>query len=218
MKDDIFEANGAKFYAKDDMIIRHIRAGKGDFEPSTTKWLFDNLEESRAYVDVGHSTGWFAIPVALKGYEVFGFEPLPNSYERSLENMELNEVEYNLINAAVSSKSGTGNLRYTARLPLTSGASLEKHIHGGRESMRVDVITLDEALSEDLDVGFIKVDVEGHEIHVLHGAVKTIERCRPKMVLEANTPDKVEELANWLIAHDYTWELRDKRNMICTPQ
>lgn len=218
MKDDIFEANGAKFYAKDDMIVRHIRAGKGAFEPSTTKWLFDNLEEGRAYVDVGHSTGWFAIPVALKGYEVYGFEPLPNSYERSLENMELNEVEYSLINAAVSSKPGTGNLRYTARLPLTSGASLEPHIHGGRESMEVDVVTLDETLPKDIDVGVLKVDVEGHEIHVLHGAVKTIKRCRPKMVLEANTADKVEELAEWLIAHDYAWKLRDKRNMICAPR
>lgn len=218
MTDDIFEANGAKFYAKDDMIVRHIRAGKGDFEPSTTKWLFDNLDPDRAYVDVGHSTGWFAIPVAMRGYEAYGFEPLPNSYERSLENMELNGVEYSLTNAAVSSKSGTQTLRYTARLPLTSGASLEPHIHGGRESMEVEVVTLDEALVDDLDVGFIKVDVEGHEIHVLYGATKTIKRCRPKMVLEANTPDKVEELTEWLFQNDYSWKLRDKRNLICAPK
>lgn len=218
MTEDIFEANGAKFYAKDDMIIRHIRAGKGDFEPSTTKWIFDNLDPERAYVDVGHSTGWFGVPVALKGYEVYGFEPLPNSYQRSLDNMALNGVEYTLINAAVSSGSGEQTLRYTARLPLTSGASLEPHIHGGRESMTVDVVTLDEAIPSDLDVGFIKVDVEGHEIHVLRGAEKLIDRCRPKMILEANTPDKVEELAEWLSANNYSWELRDKRNLICVAQ
>jgi FkbM family methyltransferase len=217
MTEDTFEANGATFLAKDDMIVRHIRSGKA-FEPDTTKWLFANLDPDRTYVDVGHSTGWFAIPVAMKGHKVIGFEPLPNSYERSLENMKLNGVEYELINAAVSSKSGERKLRYNPKLPLTSGASLEEKIHGGPEKMDVDVVTLDKAIPKDVDVGFLKVDVEGHEINVLRGAVKMITRCRPKMVLEANTPDKVEELTDWLAENDYLWKIRDSRNLICVPE
>lgn len=212
---DIFEVNGAKFYAKDDMIVRHIRAGK-KFEPLTTAWMFDNVDNERVYVDVGHSTGWFAIQMALRGIEVIGFEPLPNSYERSIENMKLNDVEYTLINKAVSSESGEGRFRYTSRLPLTSGGTLEKKIHGGRDSMTVVVTTLDEALP-DVDVGFLKVDVEGHEIKVLMGAEKTIARCRPNMVLEANSKDKIDELAEWLVQHDYSWEIIDKRNLVCKP-
>ena len=34
------------------------------------------------------------------------------------------------------------------------------------------------------DVGFIKIDVEGHEQAVLDGAVQTIRRCRPRMLVE----------------------------------
>ena len=32
--------------------------------------------------------------------------------------------------------------------------------------------------------GFIKIDVEGHEQAVLDGAVETIRRCKPRMLVE----------------------------------
>jgi hypothetical protein len=35
------------------------------------------------------------------------------------------------------------------------------------------------------EVGFIKIDVEGHEHSVLEGARGTIERCRPRVLVEA---------------------------------
>jgi hypothetical protein len=84
--------------------------------------------------------------------------------------------------------------------------------------MDVEVVTLDKAIPTTVDVGMLKVDVEGHEIHVLRGAEQLISRCRPKMVLEANTTDKVEELAVWLMERGYAWKLRDSRNMICAPK
>ncbi|HYD07819.1 MAG TPA: FkbM family methyltransferase, partial [Reyranella sp.] len=34
--------------------------------------------------------------------------------------------------------------------------------------------------------GFIKIDVEGHEQAVLDGAVQTITRCRPRMLVEVD--------------------------------
>ena len=35
-------------------------------------------------------------------------------------------------------------------------------------------------------VGFIKIDVEGHEQAVLDGAVQTIRRCRPRLLVEVD--------------------------------
>ena len=34
--------------------------------------------------------------------------------------------------------------------------------------------------------GFIKIDVEGHEQAVLDGAVETIDRCRPRLLVEVD--------------------------------
>jgi hypothetical protein len=33
-------------------------------------------------------------------------------------------------------------------------------------------------------VGFVKIDVEGHELAVLHGARETIRRCQPRLLVE----------------------------------
>jgi hypothetical protein len=49
-------------------------------------------------------------------------------------------------------------------------------------TIRVQRRQLDEYALED--VGFIKVDVEGHEMAVLIGAVQTIKRSRPNIMVE----------------------------------
>jgi hypothetical protein len=37
----------------------------------------------------------------------------------------------------------------------------------------------------DEDVAFVKIDVEGHELNVLNGAVELIDRCQPVFLVEA---------------------------------
>src|SRR4029450_12601416 len=49
-------------------------------------------------------------------------------------------------------------------------------------AIEVPMATLDS--SYEGEVGFIKIDVEGHEQAVLDGAVQTIRRCRPRLLVE----------------------------------
>jgi hypothetical protein len=60
---------------------------------------------------------------------------------------------------------------------------------------------------------FIKIDVEGYELKVLTGGVKTIEKHRPTMAIEINrvalerqgtSPNQVFD---WLHQHDYSWRI-----------
>jgi hypothetical protein len=54
----------------------------------------------------------------------------------------------------------------------------------------VDVVSLDEILNSQ-EVSCIKVDVEGHELKVLMGAISTLRRCSPLIALEIHR-DKIE--------------------------
>lgn len=74
----------------------------------------------------------------------------------------------------------------------------------------VDIITLDEMLhdwrskhhSHD-KIKLIKIDVEGMEVSVLRGAIKTIEAFRPHLFIEAATPDAYSKLNDFLGPFDY---------------
>lgn len=211
---DIFEANGAKFIAQDDMIVRWLRDGHGEFEPATTKWLFDALSvRNGAFVDVGASTGWFTVPVAMTGRKVHAVEPNVRVLGRLAANCALNDVKPEIHRVAASDRVGKAVFHYNPRLPLTSGGSLESDA-GGRAQEEVETLPLDFIVGDD-EVALIKMDVEGHEITALAGAERLIATWRPPLVLEANTEAHVATLAEWLLAHDYVWARADRRNMLC---
>ena len=68
-------------------------------------------------------------------------------------------------------------------LKLGSNSTENKH-----KRRRVEQKTLDSFGFKDVD--FIKIDVEGHELRVLKGAIETISTHRPTIILEEN--DRIE--------------------------
>jgi hypothetical protein len=55
-------------------------------------------------------------------------------------------------------------------------------------------------------VSFVKVDVEGHELNVLNGAVDLIERCQPVFLVEAedrHRPDATRQVFDFFRGRDY---------------
>ena len=64
-------------------------------------------------------------------------------------------------------------------------------------------------------VGLIKVDVEGHELEVLRGALSTIEKDRPSILVEAedrHRPNAFASVCELLAPFGYTaWYLREGR-------
>jgi len=48
----------------------------------------------------------------------------------------------------------------------------------------VQIATIDDSIGTDRNVSIIQLDVEGHEQEALSGALKTIQRCLPILILE----------------------------------
>ena len=71
--------------------------------------------------------------------------------------------------------------------------------------VQVDVVRLDDVIAEP--VGFIKIDVEGHELAVLEGAERILREHRPVLLVEAtptNNPATPRDVMDFLALRGYT--------------
>jgi FkbM family methyltransferase len=144
------------------------------------------IDPDRAVLDIGVHIGIYARHFAKYTRCVLGFEANPKSAafaKRSLNGVAT--IEW----VALSSEAGTGLLRIPAdeenRSDLVAFGTLSPtNMLGGLrfQEVVVPVRTLDDF---DLPtVGFVKIDVEGHEEAVLKGGEKLLARDRPVYMIE----------------------------------
>lgn len=128
-------------------------------------------------VDAGANRGVYAYWMATRANHVYAFEPLPglSAYLRgaNIRNITVFDV-------ALSDSSSQGVLWVPA---IDGEASLVNNVGSSEaEPVPVTLAPLDDFRLQD--VGFLKIDVEGHELPMLRGADETIRRCRPVLFIE----------------------------------
>lgn len=138
----------------------------------------------RDAIDVGANDGSYVHYMRRHAGRVIAYEPLPALVE-SLRRKFPRGVTVQPI--ALSDRTGSIELRS----PVVDGvvvtgcstvSSVASDTYPGYQGIEVPMERLDDVYSDN--VGFIKIDVEGHEQAVLDGAVRTLERCRPRMLVE----------------------------------
>jgi len=85
----------------------------------------------------------------------------------------------------------------------------------------IPTLRVDDLALEHCDL--LSLDLEGYELFALRGAVETVERCRPVMLIEINQhsdrygvpPDDVRD---WLTAQGYQFVARVHSDEIWTPE
>jgi FkbM family methyltransferase len=146
----------------------------------------------RTAIDIGAAEGVYAFNLQKLARRCIAFEPNPESYaylKRALPGVEI-------YLAAVSSVDGqavlrvpvVNNVAYDGWGTIEPKNSLaELPAHSVREikvpTVRADVLPLG-------DVGFVKIDVEGHEVPVLAGLSGVLERCLPNLLIEVSGPQR----------------------------
>lgn len=144
------------------------------------------LGERSVCVDVGCHTGSFLrwmIDLAPKG-KFFAFEPLPELYKTLTEKFTSSQIQ--VFNLALSDCSGVVSFNHVMSNPAYSGLRKRKYDRPNESDRTITVRTelLDAIIGEQDQVDFIKIDVEGAELQVLRGGVRTISRCKPTIVFE----------------------------------
>jgi FkbM family methyltransferase len=144
--------------------------------------LAELVDPARAALDVGANKGVWAWLMARHAAKVHAFEPNPKLFAELARNVGGRVTVHHV---ALSDATGEAALRIPRNDKGYSnqGSSLSAiKVSGDHLAVTVAARRLD-----DLDlgpVGFMKIDVEGHELAVLAGARRTIARDRPKMVVE----------------------------------
>lgn len=166
-------------------------------------------------VDVGGNRGSYTYALSKLCRHVVTFEPIPDcaqilmSWARG-RNVDVHECGL-----------GDHEERLLLHLPrmngalVTTRASLARRDNDGVD-LPVQIKTLDQF--DLVDVGFIKIDVEGFELSTLKGAESTLRRCHPNLLVEIDFESQTVEQSDatfaWLNAQNYRGHYFDGENLI----
>ena len=131
------------------------------------------LQPGDLFVDIGANTGSYSILAgSCKDVNVIAFEPIPSTFFWLQKNIKVNALDNKVkaVNIGVAEKNGT--MHFSSNLDVLNHVlpKYEKNL----QSIKVEVLTLDNALNKKKCPAVIKIDVEGYESQVFTGAKKTI--------------------------------------------
>lgn len=165
----------------------------GLFEQDVAFFLMSLLRPGDGFIDIGGHFGFFS----MLGRELVGsmgavvtFEPMPATREILIENMQKNAApaRHYLIPAAAGASSGklmfkdfglAGSAFATSSAERSTGLKFAGNV-------QVDVRTVDSVVEELelMSLRLMKIDAENAEYDVLQGALSTLRRLRPAIIIE----------------------------------
>ena len=161
----------------------------GEFEPQCVELMKKHIGADSIVLDVGANIGVYTIEAAkavgAKG-RVVAIEASPGHIKTLKKNVALNGFQnVNIVSSAVGEAEGV------ATLTLPDGANRGMFTLGtvaGSISTTVNIRRIDDILKEHgiETVNFIKMDIEGSELGALKGAIETLKRCHPAILIELN--------------------------------
>ena len=176
-----------KYTRLDDQTISKIQ----DICEHTYKKCKPYFIKTRVALDIGAKSGHFANHIQKDFDTVHMFDMRPKWYNYTNE-MRLDPNKCKFHQVAIGNRNG----KITFSGPITN-------IAGETAKLR----TIDSFNFNDID--FIKIDVEGDERAVLQGAVNTLDKHKPVVVLEQNHSTeqygkgKYGDAVHWLEKNSY---------------
>jgi FkbM family methyltransferase len=183
--------------------------------------LVSLLDISKTIIDIGANCGLFSIPSSLNGYQVYGFEPI----RMNLRLLELGKEEnkcdkFKIIPLAVSNKTKkqkiyipycSDNTSFNKDVAISNMKYSKEYIEEN-----VNCTTFDDWVktNKNLNIGFIKIDVQGFEKEVLEGMSNFLENCNDVYIylewdesLTKGSGNSLDDLENILTKNNF--ELRE---------
>ncbi len=185
-------------------------------------------DKSKDAIDIGVYRGVYSYKLSHNFKNIHSFEPNPLLFPYLEKNLKKILKNVNLYNLALSDKSGEAELK----LPIRSKSIFKDNIeelyklgaatmHPNNNIIEYEKFSIKTAKLDDIKIenkiGFIKIDVEGHEKNVLIGAESSIKKNKPVMIIEIeerHTKKPIIETINFIKKFDYNCYYLSENKMI----
>ena len=159
--------------------------------------------KGQVVLDVGANYGDSSIWWAKKfGAKVVAFEPLNDVFIELEKNVELNSADVIAYNVAI----GNGE--------EISGNSQGRMFSAGGV-LKIKTKRLDDYSFDRVDL--LKIDVEGFEYEVLKGAENTINKFKPRIIIETHSDSLRRICDQYLLNHGYSLRLEGRTVTVKAP-
>lgn len=196
-----------------DYYLGHALLKYGECSELEHKLFAELISQGDNIIEVGANIGVHTIGLAqLVGSDgrVIAVEPQPHVYRVLNANLALNNIQN-----VTTHSCGCGKHRESWMVPISDYTKAVAH-NSGSVSLQpsgsgtpVQVMPLDELVSDNFTPRLIKVDVEGMELDVLQGARRLILRHQPLLYVENDRIDRRQALIEWILNLNYRawWHL-----------
>lgn len=180
-----------------------------DAEVKETYENFINSKTVKIFFDAGANYGTHSLLFLVHGINTVSFEPISSLKNEFDFYCSVNNINGNMVNAALGEKSGKATLWIPVGEPWESSIveteMEELKLKYELEKLEVPLITIDEySFANNLYPDLIKIDTEGNELNVLNGMINVIKTSEPYILFETNKPDQRQPLWEFFRNQNYT--------------
>jgi len=188
-KNKIITVRNSKFYIpnyKEDLIQGCLYNSYEYFEENYLIKTDTYLPKNPTIIDIGANIGnhtlYWANEVHAK--KIYSFEPVKKIFNILKKNIEINNLDKKVVlyNMAVSDENTKGAIESFDKQNM-GGTRLK--ISDNKRKNTIPFVTLDSINFTDKKIDLIKIDVEGMDYLVLTGAIKTIQKYKPVILMES---------------------------------
>lgn len=170
----------AQFRTETDRELRRVETLME--ETDILEDILSTVTADDVFYDVGANVGVYTCVVGQRVRRTVAIEPHGQTAARLRENVDLNGVDADVYEYALSDRSGTATLAHPGRSPMELGTG-EFSLAAVEDPSRVeetDLIAGDSLIGrESLPAPTVaKIDVEGAELAAIDGFAKTLGDCR----------------------------------------
>lgn len=162
-----------------DYIQKKIYNELIPYEYEMLQDISERAKKDTIIVDIGSNIGNHSLYLAAHGFDIYAFEA-----NQELCDIFKMSIELNGFKKIKLHEFGLSDKKETAILDNLNPENLGGQSLKIKDSGNITLSPLDDIKFEK-DVSVLKIDVEGMETKVLHGAINTIKKYRPFLYIEA---------------------------------